>query len=361
MAERGAALAAALACVALVPLNQYSNLGRLFDPSVYFMARGGPLTGNAAALATTSAIVLLGVLAVFRRGGGRMSRWAAIVTTIAVAGLGPFLLRDLARGVQTPLRGVDTSLWLVWEVPLFLAAVSVLLSGAAAGAIVLGPRRGAPPWLAPLIAASAAALAPVVWQAPGRWPWWYSIVWIIAIALLALSRRSRRVVLSASTVAALGATTLVWGRTARGRVEAAEHDLSSLGQPDPVAATLLQRFGLSLSSEAPPTRESLLENYVNSDIAAAGNPIILSAWPTDTGAVAMFATADIPNPIAQVALVVAEARRTGNVIIRSVATDTTLELLMGAPSSSGGVTGVVLAPPSRLFQSNPFAQLIGLS
>jgi two-component system, NtrC family, nitrogen regulation sensor histidine kinase NtrY len=359
--RRAAALAVSLACIALVPLNQYSNLGRLFDPSVYFMPRGGPLTGNAAALAMTSAVVLLGVLAVFRRGGRRTSRWAAAVTTLAVAVLGPFLLRDLSRGVQTPLRGVDTSLWLVWEVPLFLAAVSVLLAGAAAGAIVLGPRRGAPPWLAPLIAVAAAVLAPVVWQAPGSWPWWYSILWIVAIGLLALSRRSRRVVLSVSTVAALGAATLVWGRTARGRVESAEHDLTGLGQADSVSATLLQRFGLSLSNEASPSRESLLENYVSSDVAAAGNPIILSAWPTDTGAVATFATADIPNPVAEVAHVVAEARRTGNVIIEPVATDTAVELVMGAPSSSGGATGVVLAPPSRLFQSNPFAQLIGLT
>ena len=344
-----------------MPLNQYSNLGRLFDPAVYFMSRGGPLTGNAAALAMTSAVVLLGVLAVFRRGRRRTSRWAAVVTTLAVALLGPFLLRDLSRGVQTPLRGVDASLWLIWEVPLFLAAVSVLLSGAAAGAIVLGPRRGAPPWLAPLIATAAAVLAPVVWQAPGRWPWWYSILWIVAIGMLALSRRSRRVVLSVSTVAALGATTLVWGRTARGRVESAEHDLTSLGQVDSVAATLLQRFGLSLSTEVPPSRESLLQNYVTSDVAAAGNPIILSAWPTDTGAVAMFATADIPNPVSDVARVVAQARRTGNVIIQPVATDTAVELVMGAPSAAGGATGVVLAPPSRLFQSNPFAQLIGLS
>ncbi len=359
--RRAAALAVSLACIALVPLNQYSNLGRLFDPAVYFMPRGGPLTGNAAALAMTGAVVLLGVLAVFRRGGRRTSRWAAIVTTLAVAGLGPFLLRDLSRGVQAPLRGVDASLWLIWEVPLFLAAVSVLLSGAAAGAIVLGPRRGAPPWVAPLIATAAAVLAPVVWEAPGRWPWWYSILWILAIGLLALSRRSRRVVLAASTVAALGATTLVWGRTARGRVESAEHDLSSLGQADSVAATLLQRFGLNLSTQTPPTRESLLENYVTSDIAAAGNPIILSAWPTDTGAVAMFATADIPNPVADVARVVAQARRTGNVIIQPVATDTAVELVMGAPSAGGGATGVVLAPPSRLFQSNPFAQLIGLA
>jgi signal transduction histidine kinase len=359
--RRAAALAIGLACVGLVPLNQYSNLSRLFDPSVYFMARGGPLTGNAAALALTGAIVLLGVLAVFRRRGRRMSRWAAVVTTLAVAGLGPFLLRDLARGVHTPLRGVDTSLWLVWEVPLFLAAVSVLLSGAAAGAIVLGPRRGAPPWLAPLIAIVAAVLGPVVWAAPGRWPWWYSILWIVAIGLLALSRRSRRVVLNASTVAALGATALVWGRTARGRVEAAEHDLASLGQPDSVAATLLQRFGLSLSGELPPTRESLLENYVTSDIAAAGNPIVLSAWPTDTGPVAMFATADIPNPIPQVARVVATARRTGLVIIEPVKTDTAVQLVMGAPSAGGSATGAVLGPPSRLFLSNPFAQLLGLS
>jgi len=361
MSRRAAALAVGLACIALVPLNQYSNSSRLFDPSVYFMARGGPLTSNAAALATTSAVVLLGVLAVFRRGGRRTSRWAAVATTLAVAGLGPFLLRDLARGVQTPLRGVDSPLWLIWEVPLFLAAVSVLLSGAAAGAIVLGPRRGAPPWLAPLIATAAAIIAPVVWDAPGRWPWWYSFLWIGAIGLLALSRRSRRVILSASTVAALGATTLVWGRTARGRVEAAEHDLSSLGQPDSVAVTLLQRFGLSLSNEGSATRESLLQNYVTSDVAAAGNPIILSAWPTDTGAVAMFATADIPNPTADVGRVVAQARQTGNVIIQAVSTDTAVELVMGAPSTGGGATGVVLGPQSRLFQSNPFAQLLGLS
>src|SRR5262249_58651331 len=145
-----------------------SALSRRLGPSVYFLGRGGPLTGNAAAVVMTSALVLLGVLAVFRRGGRRTSRWAAVVTTLAVALLGPFLLRDLARGIHTPLRGVDASLWLVWEVPLFLAAVSVLLSGAAAGATVLGPRRGAPPWLAPLIAIAAAGIGPVVWQAPGR-------------------------------------------------------------------------------------------------------------------------------------------------------------------------------------------------
>jgi two-component system nitrogen regulation sensor histidine kinase NtrY len=142
LSRRVGALTVGLACTALIPLNQFSNLTRLYDPSIYFTPNGGPFTANAGALATTSAIVLLGILAVFRRQGRRASRWGAIATILLVAGLGPFLLRELARGVQVPLHGVDGALWLIWEIPLFLAAVSVLLAGAATGAAALGPRRG---------------------------------------------------------------------------------------------------------------------------------------------------------------------------------------------------------------------------
>ncbi len=361
LAQRAAALGVALACTALVPLNQYSNLTRLFDASIYFTPLGGPLTGNAGALATTSAIVLLGILAVFRRQAQRASRTSAIVTILLVAGLGPFLLRDLARGVQVPAHGVDASLWLIWEIPLFLAAVSVLLAGAAGGAIVLGPRRGLPPWAAPVVATLAAALAPAQWQAPGRWPWWYAILWVVAVAMLAMSRRTRYVIFSAATVAALGATTLVWARTARGRVDAAVRDLQGLAQVDPVAVTLLQRFGASLSADyAPASREELLQHYVASDVAAAGNPISLLAWPTDSGAVAQFATSQIPIPIADVARIVGESRLAGRPVIEPVATDSAVELVLAAPGIDGGVTAVVLAPKSRLFDIDPFVRLLGL-
>ncbi|HTI62013.1 MAG TPA: ATP-binding protein [Gemmatimonadaceae bacterium] len=361
MSQRAAALAVGLACTALVPLSQYSNLTRLFDPAVYFTAEGGPLTGNAGALAATSALVLLGVLAVYRRHVNRISPWTAALVIVLVAGLGPFLLRDLARGIQPPVHGVDAGLWLIWEIPLFLAAAAVLLAGSAAGVAVLGPRRGAGPWMAPAVAAAASVLAPAVWEAPGRWPWWYTILWIVAIALLALSRRTRFVILSAAAVAALGATTLVWGRTARGRVEAAERDLASLSQPDSVAVTLLQRFGLALANdEAPTTRQSLLQHYVASDVAAAGNPIALSAWPSDSGPAAEFRTADIPRPRGDIARIVAHARQTGMAIIEPVPTDTCVELVMAAPGADGGVTAVVLAPKSRLFQTDPFARLLGL-
>ena len=39
LTQRAGALAVGLACTALVPLNQYSNLTRLFDPAVYFTPR----------------------------------------------------------------------------------------------------------------------------------------------------------------------------------------------------------------------------------------------------------------------------------------------------------------------------------
>jgi signal transduction histidine kinase len=361
LSERLGALAVALACTALVPLNQYSNLTRLFDPSVYFTPRGGPLTGNAGALATTGAIALLGVLAVFRRRATRVPRWATVLTVVVIAGLGPFLLRELARGVQIPAHGVDAPMWLIWQVPLFLAAVSVLLTGAAAGAAVLGPRRGLAPWAAPLVAASAAVLASVVWEAPGRWPWWYTILWIVAIGMLALSRRTRFVILSASTVAALGATTLVWGRTARGRVEAAKRDVASLTETDSVAVTLLRRFGLGLAAgDAPATRQALLQHYASSDIAAAGNPIALFAWPTDSAPAAQFETAPIPVPMSIVAQLVRRARATGAMTLSSVRTDIALELVLAVPSVSGGVTAAVVAPKSRLFEIDPFARLVGL-
>jgi len=359
--QRLAALAVGLACTALVPLSQYSNLTRLFDPAIYFTPEGGPLTGNAGALAATSALAFLFILALFGRGARRVSRWTSIAAILLVAGLGPFLLRDLARGVQAPVRGVDTMLWLMWEVPLFLAAVSVLLLGASAGGNVLGSRRGLPPWVAPTLACIAGALAPVVWQAPGRWPWWYAPIWIVAIAMLALSRRSRYVILAASTVAAVGATTLVWGRAAKGRVDAAERDLIGLSRADSVSAGLLRRFGLDLQSgDAPISRQALLRLYVVSDIASAGNPIAISAWPTDSGPIAEFRTSDIPAPRADVQRAVASARRTGMVIIAPVLTDTALELVMAAPSVGGGVTAAVLAPKSRLFDPDPFVRLVGL-
>jgi hypothetical protein len=145
LGPRIAAVALGLVCIAVVPVNQYSNVSRLFTPAIYFAPIGRQLTANAGALTITTALALLALIAVVRaqrRARGR--RWAtAIVVLVAV--LGPFLLRALADGIQFPSRGADIGLWLMWEIPLFLAGVVVLLAGATAGSSVLGANRGAAP------------------------------------------------------------------------------------------------------------------------------------------------------------------------------------------------------------------------
>ena len=359
-APRLLAIGVAIACVALSPLNELSNFSRLFDPALFYTPLGGRLSGNAGALGLTSALALLAVLAVFRRHGRRPSRWPAAVIVLLVAGVGPFLLRDLARGIRIPTYGATASLWLIWEVPLFLAAVSVLLAGAGAGGVLLGRTRGVPGWIAPVLATLAATLAPIVWDAPGQWPWWYTLVWVAAIGALALARQSRVVVLSAATVAALGATTLVWGRTTRGRVTLAERDLASLGQPDPYAGSLLQRFAAQLQTQ--PTarsRGALLESYVSSDLAAAGFPTLLVAFPPG-GVPLVLRTAPFAIPADAVTSAASLAHQRGTAVFAAVDGDPAVAALAAVPAPDGGAMVVAVAPRTRLIPSDPFARLLGL-
>src|SRR5207253_10091866 len=100
LAGRLASLVVALAAVAITPLSAYSNASPLFDPLYYFAALGGPFTANAGALGLTSALVLLGPFAALRWRVRVPSRPMAALVVLVVAALGPFLLRDLARGIS---------------------------------------------------------------------------------------------------------------------------------------------------------------------------------------------------------------------------------------------------------------------
>jgi signal transduction histidine kinase len=354
-------LAIALFCTAIVPVSQYSNASRLFDPSVYFAPIGRQLTANAGALLITSALVLLGLIAMVRSRRRAPSRLWMTIAVILIAGLSPFLLRDLARGIQIPLRGVDPALWLMWEIPLFLAAVAVLLAGATAGAAVVGRDRGLHPALAPVLATFAALIAPIVWQAPGQWPWWYTFVWIAAIAALALSRRTRYLILAASTVAALASITLVWGRSARGRVALAEADLQGLGAPNQAAAPLLERFARELSSSTTATdRAELLIEYLHSDLAAALYPLTLGAWDAAGRPRASFETStQLAIPPDSLTALVASARR-GETVLRAIPGDIATFTVLAVAGIDGGVTTVGVGPQSRLFAPDPVARLLGL-
>ena len=354
-------LTLALICTAIVPVSQYSNVSRLFDPAVYFAPIGRQLTASAGALLTTSALVLLGVIAVVRsrrRAGSRL--WTTIGVTV-VAGLGPFLLRELARGIQIPIGGVDPGLWLMWEIPLFLAGVAVLLAGATVGGAALGRNRGLHPALAPVLAGFAALVAPILWEAPGQWPWWYTFFWIAAIAALALSRQTRFLIIAASTVAALASSTLVWGRSARGRVALAEADLQGLGAPNRSAAPLLERFSQELSTT--PTardRSDLLVSYLRSDLAAALYPVTLTSWDARGEPRATFQTStQLSIPVDSLKALIAESRRSGPVV-RAIPGDIATFTVLAAPGTDGGTTTVGVGPQSRLFTPDPVARLLGL-
>ena len=321
--QRLLAVGAAITAIALAPLNPtFSSVTRLFDPVVYLAPLGGPLTASVGALMLTSGLVLLGLLAVLRSSARLRSRWLALAAVLATAALGPFLLRDLARGISPPPWGVTSSLWLAWEVALFLAGVAILLAGVSAGQALLGRARGLPPYVAPVFAAVAAVIAPLLWEAPGNWPDWYPALWIIAVGALALARRARGFVLTAAVVAACGAATLVWGTVAKKRVELAERDVAGLSTPDVAAQSLLTRMTRDLEQGMPPTtRADLLERYVRSDLDDAGYPAELTSWSwaEDTGLLpdASLVLSEFQPELKEVASVVAEARRTGSSVTRA--------------------------------------------
>ena len=356
---RSSVVAVGIACVGLAPLSSYSNLAAFFDPALYFTPLGGSLTANAAALGLTSALALLILLSVTRRQARAAGNWPAVAIVVLVAGLGPFLLRDMARGIQIPTYGVNATLWMVWEVPLFLAATAVLLSGAAAGSAALGRSRGLSPVVAPTLAVLASVLAPVVWGAPGQWPWWYTFLWILAIASLAVSRRTSAVVVSAATVAAFGATTLVWGATTRARVRLAERDIAMLGTGDADARALALRLAERLSDGMPLDRGALLDRYATSELAAAGFPAWLAAWRGHDAPVAELSTAVLGVRADSLRPIVTRARAAGVTIEADLRATPALAHVLAVPVDSGVIT-IVVAPKSRLIAPDPFARLIGI-
>ena len=360
-AWRLAAVGVAVVCTSLVPLGSFSNDSRLFDASLYYSPIGGALTANAGALIITGALTLLALLAAVRRlARGAPHAWWGLAV-LAIAGLGPFLLRDLARGIKIPIYGVNPSLWLIWEAAIFLAGGTVLLAGAAAGSAALGPRRGLAPWLGPLLAAVAALTGPVTWQAAGRWPWWYPVPWILAIGALALARRSRALIASAATVAALGATILVWGATTRGRMALAESDVRGLGQIDLTTVSLVERFAATVRADSAPaaTREWLLRAYATSPLAPAGIPIWLSVWTGDSVPAVTLPAAAFPVPLDQVRAIARHAQGGDTTVAFPILAQPGVELGVGIPTRAGVVV-VVATARTRLIAADPFAKLLGI-
>jgi two-component system nitrogen regulation sensor histidine kinase NtrY len=349
-----------LRCIAVVPLSEYSTRSRLFDATVYFLPAGRAYSANAAALALTSATLLLAALLLARRVGHALPR--ALGVTMAVVGVlaGPYFVRALSRGIAPPSEGAGAALWLIWQIPLCLAATTLLVLAAWSGRIALGSRRrGFDQAAGPALAMLAAIIAPLVWMAPGQWPRWYGVLWAVSVAVLIAARPSRHWLLAAATVAALGAATVVWGSASRGRVELAERDVRGLGAPDTYAMALANRLAADLQGDAlPRTPQALLALYVRSDLAASGYPVALAAWE-DARPIATFGSAPIDVAWDTVMVAALEAERGGAVEsgFRAAAYGVRI---VAVPAKGGAIT-ILVAPRTRLIGADAYARWYGLS
>jgi len=356
------ALAVALAVPAVLPLSVFSNLSTWFDPSFYLVRSGWRFTANAGALALTAALLLLALLSVRRARPRIGTRLQAAVAVALVAGIGPFLLRELAGGVQVPAIGMPTSLWVSWQVTIFLAAVTVLLLGVTAGQGVLGRDRGLPIWSAPALAAAATIAAPFLIDAPGRFPQAFTALWAMVIVALAFTRRARAMVLPVALVAACGAATLVWFSAVRERVDLAVLDVQGLSRADGDAAILLDRYAEVLDpARAAPTRVDLLSQFARSELAGAEFPTEITTWGADGSILADLVVGRAPGATYGVNLFAYEAQRTQQPTITEVRGDPGIHLVLSVPHADGTATTVVVAPRSGLVASDPFGAFLGFS
>jgi signal transduction histidine kinase len=363
LTRRLLAVGLSLGVVGTFPLNTLSNRSPLFDPTFFYVAGGGPFTASVAALAISSALLLLVLFPLMRARVRVKRRWAAAIVTAVVAAISPYLLRRLSNGITPPQIGEGAALWLAWETALFLAGAAILLIGTSAGHTALGARRGIPPWVGPAIAGVAAALAPALWRAPVGWPQWYTLLWIAAIAALVLSERAASAAYAAAFVAACGATTLVWGATVRHHVAQATYDVRSLTTPDPSAAVLLERLAAEWSADSfPRTRAQLLRRYMQSDLSAAAYPIEIAYWPADSlRPAAALMTAEFGRVPAREREAVAHTRTTREAVLEPVTSEGGAHWLLAISDSGANVVTVTVAPRTRRATEDPYSALIGLA
>jgi signal transduction histidine kinase/PAS domain-containing protein len=354
-----------LALVAVAPLSSLSNVSPLFDPASYFVAGGGPFTATLAGLLGTAVLGLVVCLAVLRTAWQRPSRPLAGLLVAVIAVGGPYLLRDLARGIAWPAAGAGLGLWVGWQLALALVAACLMATGAAAGRAALGRVRGGPAAVAPLLALACAGAAPFLWESPGRWPDWFTVPWIVAITALAFTRRGGAQVVAAAVVAGSGAVTLAWGSSVRARQALAAEELARLSQTDENATRLLVRLALEWGEL--PARggrgETLVRRYAASELARAGYPARLVDWTPASYSVpaAAVTLAPVVDTLGVQAGVAALARTSGEIELRTVPDGPATLLVAAIPGADGFVTTVAVPPRTRLLPADPFRLLTGVS
>ena len=304
----------ALAGIALVPWNNFSNFSRAFDPGYFYSAAAGPFTASAGPFAMFSAILLLAVIALIRSRPTGLPRAAAATLSLVLLASGVIATERIARGIVLPPWGATASLWITWELPLFIFLFAFFLAA----------------------------------------------MWMLRVAI----GRRPMVELGTATAIALfcGAisTFVVWTKTTEQRLQLAMRDVAGLERADTDAAQLLTRFGLQLASyDSAGTRADILRRYAASDLAAAGLQASLGT-STNTGDQSMrLDLAQLTYDSAELASVVREAAAKSEPVVRGMLGPTGRQLILAVPHRVGGVSTVVASPHTRLVAVNPYTALLG--
>ena len=308
--EKLFAIGAAVLAVGLIPWNSLSNKASLFDPAIFYSPAAGPFSVNAGTTLFISAILLLAAFEIFRArrvATPGLERWLAL--PVAAAGL--LAARILAAGIGQPPTGTTPSLWIAWELPLFLLAFTGLLAGG--------------------------------------WLFRSTVKWF----------RTFRFILLAGVLASAFSMWLVWTTTLEARLKLANQDLAGLASGDDYTAALLTRFGEELSDGVDlGTRAGLLRRYALSDLAAAQLPAAITTWGVDGKQIASLEIADLRPDSVVLRQMIAHTLAEGSVVQRAPG-GTGMQLILAVPSSLG-VTTVVVAPRSRLIEPGPYSALLGL-
>lgn len=302
--------------VALIPWNNFSNFSTAFDPAYFYSPLLEPFSANAGSLAMLASLLLLVVIAVIRAGRTRIPPVAAGTASIALVTAGAYAARVLAGGIALPFIGSTATLWLQWQLPLFLLMFASWLAAAWLARIALAHR--------PLVSLRTAA--------------------IIALAAGATS------------------SFFVWNVTTEQRLQLAMRDVAGLERADVETGMLLTRFGQELAAyDSPGTRADLLKRYAVSDLAAAEVQVSLSLW-NDSGA--PYGTLDLaalrydPEDLAEA--VAAADTAAGPVLIQMIG-PAGRQVILVVAHREGGYTAVLASPRTRLVAQDPYAALLGFA
>lgn len=354
-----ALLAPALALWA--PLGAMLGLSETAAAPVFSSTILGPLSASPGPLALLGAVLLGFGAFLFER--PMPSRLLGRIVGGGMLLGAPYLLAELGRGIVPPASGVSMGLWLVWHVTLFLVSAGLITT---AVALFRGPNRSAG-WTAPLTAALfslvAAGVGMWVWNARYGWPDWYTLLWVPALALLAVPAGRRATIVATAVVAGSAAALLAWGAALEGRLDAARADMAALGdgsaaQVDPA----LRGFGeMLLTAPRPGALPELYALWEGSEFAWLGRPAVLGVWRPDGTPVLELPLATLDVPADLVAAMVRSLPADSAVSVRALHREPAVHELLLVRRDSSTLISVALGPRSALVPPSRLGRLLDVN